>query len=531
LTHCIIDPAVPIAGLSILRKLQLSTVSHFPADLWQLPDLRELHVDDTHTGGERLPANIPAHAKLEKLDLAGGVCDRLFRPLCALSNLTYLRTKDTVVALPDNISQLTSLRVLHLMEQLAMGCPPNLDRLTNLEELRLSMVENTNNAFSKPLPSVREMHVITMGNVESLDWSFLPGLTALTIALFANQTRLHPSIGCLTNLQALELSHCLCLGTLPAEIGRLTNLTALRLLDAINFTLPDAVSSLVRLRQLQAYGDLGNTFRLRQTVRLPASLTSLEISGTLIAPQAPLTALTRIRHLQIDLSSLAEESLPALRTMPSVRSLELCIDANYKRVTGMLKDASLRRLSVTWTGFFSMAAVIDVLPTLTNLRELHLTRAITPTSVHFPKGGVLYLPESITRLSRLACLNLISPSPSFPREVFLLTSLQELNVCLCEGADKDDTPTRLSPAVSNLVNLCAIKLPPGMMLCAAITSLRELTSVEHNHDGRDAEHHEAAKALRARGVRVEPQTPKNGGSIKRQRNDAACPINAYGFYS
>jgi hypothetical protein len=504
LACCIIDPAAPIAGLSSLRKLQLFTVSHFPADLWQLPDLRELHVDDTHTGGERLPANIPAHAKLEKLLLAGGKCDHVLSSLCALSNLTYLRTKDTVVALPDNISQLTSLRVLLLLEQLAEGCPPNLDRLTNLEELHLSMEENTNDAFSKPLPNVRAMHVIKMGDVEGLDWSFLPGLTALTIALFPDQARLHPSIGCLTNLQALDLDECGGLKSLPAEISRLTNLTALRLRDVRSFTLPDAVSSLVRLRQLGAYGSLGCVFRVRQTVRLPASLTSLEIFGfgMILVLQAPLTTLTRLRHLHIDLSFMTGGNLPALRSMPRVRSLELGIDANDKRVAVMLKDASLTRLNVTWTAFYSMAAVIDVLPTLTNLRELHLTRAVVPETVDFPEEAVLYLPKSITRLSRLACLSLISPCPPFPREVFLLTSLQELNVCLCEGADEDDTPTRLSPAVSNLVNLCAIKLPPGMMLCAAITSLRELTSVEHVYDGGDAEHHEAARALRARGVRV-----------------------------
>jgi hypothetical protein len=65
---------------------------------------------------------------------------------------------------------------------------------------------------------------------------------------------------------------------------------------------------------------------------------------------------------------------------------------------------------------------------------------------------------------------------------------------------KKKKPTRLSPAISKLVNLRELELRNDMTLCADVISLPELTSVHGRWVG-DREHEKAVNALLARGVK------------------------------
>jgi hypothetical protein len=138
---------VRIAGLASLRELRLLDVDsvRFPADLWQLLELRIVYTFGCKMG--KLPDNIPASAKLERLDLLSGYLRRLPSSLCALSNLTSLDIWDAVFeALPDHLSQLTSLRILNVSARRVTRLPPNLDRLTNLEEVKLTHISGIGRA-------------------------------------------------------------------------------------------------------------------------------------------------------------------------------------------------------------------------------------------------------------------------------------------------------------------------------------------------------------------------------------------------
>jgi hypothetical protein len=353
------------------------------------------------------------------------------------------------------------------------------------------------------------MRISYVHNPQNIDWSGLTGLTELTLALAKDDSQLHPSIGSFSSLQRLTFGNCGGLGTLPAEIGQLSNLTALHLgddFDPRDFALPEAISGLVRLRELRV---TASTMHMPQSIELPSSLTALHMGSAVKLP-ASLSTLSRLRNLEFTLLESALDTLPALRNMPSVRRLEvdMCNTVADQRVGKMLAHASLTCLRVLRQDN-NMASVHAALPTLINLRELHLvvTESRAPGS-HQPLPPAVDIPSSISNLSRLTRLSLSSPCNNIPPWLFLLTSLQALEIgCSCDPPNpygriwESPEMCRLSPDVSKLVHLREFEFPEHLVyLCANITRLPELTSVSGLWDG-DWEHQDAVKALLARGVK------------------------------
>jgi hypothetical protein len=485
--------------------VNIKDMTHLPDDLWQLPDLRELELNMC-PNLEHIPDNIPADAKIESLSLHGGKIS-LPSSLCGLGNLTSLfflcRSTD---ALPDDFLRLTSLRRLSFHKGARL--PPSMEGLIKLEEVHLGYLNdiNTGSAFSQPMPAMRRLDIDSVANVHTIDMSGLTGLTELSIELMEHQSQLHPSIGSLSSLQRLTIGICGGLMALPAEIGQLTNLTALHLGDFFDprgeFTIPEAISGLVRLRELRV---TSSATHMPQPMKLPTSLTTLHMGGAVKLP-ASLSTLSRLHTLEFTLPESALDTLPALRNMPSVRHLKvsICNAVTDQRVGKMLAYANLTFLHVLRRRQDNnMGPVHAALPTLINLRELRLLvncSALEPEPVE-PLTPALDLPSSISNLSRLTSLCLCTPCNSIPPGVFLLTSLHALGIyCTCGlPCAKKKKPTRLSSAVSKLVNLRTLDLRNDVTLCDAVTSLPELTSVSVQWDG-DFQHQRAVKALLARGV-------------------------------
>jgi Leucine-rich repeat (LRR) protein len=513
LTNCHIDPALPIARLSNIRKLEfdgMDDLFYLPDDLWQLPNLRELYVVNGHKL-EHIPDDITTDAKLEKLHLNEVNIVRLPSSLCALNNLTSLEIVDSdVEILPDNFTQLTSLRNLNIVGTNITRLPPNMERLVNMEEVHFAGSSlDIGGAFSKLMPSMRRLRVREVANADNIDWSGLTGLAELETFLGEAQSQLHPSIGCLRSLGKLKLD-CGGLTTLPAEIGQLTSLASLHLVNPQDdFTLPEAISGLVSLRELSVNSDFW--VHMPQAMQLPTSLTQLDLYGGIAQLPASLTTLLRLRVLAIECMEPTLDSLPALRNMPSLRLVVLRFSDTHidQRVSEMLAHAvSLTHLFVQGQLQGGLAPVYDVLPTLTGLRHLRLMLPEDEDEVeryNVPEPAALDIPSSISSLTSLTYLFLDSPCAQIPPAVFLLPSLQVLEFqhdSTCYAAD-ELAPPRLSPAISNLVNLRRLLFSTDdILMCAAITSLTKLTEIRHpQHDYRsDSEHWVALQALRARGV-------------------------------
>ena len=152
--------------------------------------------------------------------------------------------KDKLTKIPEEVFELTHLKVLTLSHNNISSLPEYLGYITNLTKLDLEYNQLNN------LP-------------ESL--VYLINLTALDLRM--NQLRKLPeSLGCLINLTTLRLGGNQ-LTELPDFLGNLTNLTTLDLRDNQLTELPDSLGSLSNLNALY----LGNN----QLTRLPESLGNL----------------------------------------------------------------------------------------------------------------------------------------------------------------------------------------------------------------------------------------------------------------
>jgi hypothetical protein len=497
---------VPIAGLSNLRELSVESMedlTRFPADIWQLPQLRKVSIEGCNDLGS-LPDNIPADAKLESFHITSSESFRhLPSSLCALSNLTKVYVGYTgVEALPDQFTLLTSLRQLEFDYAPISGLLPSMDRLASLEVVRFRDLDaEIGGAFAKPMPSMRLLNVERVANVQSIDLSGLTGLTQLELSLSEDQSQLPPSIGRLSSLRELTIEDCGGLTTLPAEIGRLTNLMVLQLFNHHgDFTLPEAVSSLASLCVMHIRG--AGTLHVPQTIPWPATLTMLEMHGDDIQLPPTLTKLSRLNQLTIECSQNTLDTLPALRNMPSLRRLVAYMFAieTDARVREMLTHASLTYLRVHVQGEWSMAPVIEALPTLIRLRELQVTIRPRPQTPHGAAQPAAAIPP--IHLSTLTFLSLSAADDStISPWAFQLVSLQRLELDSRErfAIDKG-TSRRLSADVSKLVNLRSLELSPGIWLCAAVTALSKLTRLHCGDGNGDTEHSQAVEMLFQRGV-------------------------------
>ena len=172
-----------------------------------------------------IPASIGNLACLVELELAGPF-EELPASIGQLQNLEVLRLGGSALTrLPDQLGQLTKLRVLDLQEieegDVAVELPDSFSRLTNLEYLWgwFPSIPGTPGDF----PNLREAMI--RGTKE--------GLLPLSLSL-------------LSSIRKLTLSR---IWELPASIGELEQLETLRLLAPVK-QLPDEIAQLENLKHL-----------------------------------------------------------------------------------------------------------------------------------------------------------------------------------------------------------------------------------------------------------------------------------------
>ncbi|KAG7345697.1 RHS repeat-associated core domain containing protein [Nitzschia inconspicua] len=166
-----------------------------------------------------------------------------------------LRSNGLTGTLPEEIAMLTDLTTLRLSENGITGSlPSSLSLLSRLEYLDLA----ANRLTEEVAPSD---NVFVAGNVNGGTlFSQLGDMQALThLSLFQNlfETTIPTTIGLLSgNLRILDLGSNLLFGTLPNEVGLLTNLVGLSVLDnSLSGSLPEQLSNLFNLEMLYVDGN------------------------------------------------------------------------------------------------------------------------------------------------------------------------------------------------------------------------------------------------------------------------------------
>ena len=266
----------------------------------------------------------------------------------------------------------------------------------------------TNSRNWKTAAALDKWHGVTTdadGRVQRLGLSF-NGLSGTIPAELGNLTNLQwlnlwnndlsgtipAELGNLTNLQSLNLLGNDLSGTIPAELGNLTNLQVLYLSqNRLSGTIPAELGNLTNLQGMYLYenelsgtipAELGNLTNLESLY-----LYENELSGTIPAELGNLTNLQWLNLLGNDLSG----TIPAeLGNLTNLRELEL----RQNRLSGSIPAelSTLANLRVLYLGGNDLSGTIPAeLGNLTNLQGLGLN------------GNELngMLPSSLTNLHQL----------------------------------------------------------------------------------------------------------------------------------
>jgi Leucine-rich repeat (LRR) protein len=304
-----------VIGLDALEKLDLDIPNDIPLPPWigEMKSLKEL-----------------------------SFCSRLapeYRPDTSLSRTT----------LPEEIGNLTGLKILRIFRQEIQSLPSSIGNLKNLEELEIY-------SSMKVLPE-------EIGN--------LTKLKALRMNYCGSLECLPRSIGKLKNLEELSLETTYGLLALPDEIGDLTSLRVLRLNFARIKFLPASVGNLKNLEEFHfcdcKYSEGFFPDEIRGWVNL--RLLDLRYAENLRALPDAIGDLTKLEALK--LANCNIQSLPgSICNLSNLREL----DCRYAHELKTLPDgiANLTRLETLQI----MDSGIDTLPRslsrLKNLRILHL---------------------------------------------------------------------------------------------------------------------------------------------------------------
>jgi Leucine-rich repeat (LRR) protein len=215
-----------------------------PHEICQLTDLKSLHLDSNRF------SEIP-------------------RCIFGLKNLTHLYLNDNnFSSLPVEMGNLKKLEMLHLSNNPISTLPEELWQLTNLTHLYLNNIQLV--SLSAQISQLRKLTQLYLFDNELQELpekiSELANLKLLGIA--GNRITEIPSwIGNLGNLEILIVgtnnSSKVSMSTLPPEIGNLTNLTRLDLVNLHLSELPTEMKKLVNLNQLGLEGNPALNIRKR----------------------------------------------------------------------------------------------------------------------------------------------------------------------------------------------------------------------------------------------------------------------------
>jgi len=242
-------------------------LSEIPKELYNLKDIDNLDVSRNKL--TKIPIEIGQFTSLKSIHLDSNKFSEIPIQLFQLIHLTHLYLNDNAISdLPPEIGLLTHLEMLHLSNNPFSTLPPELGLLTNLTHLYL----NNNRLISLP-SKISQLKNLTQLYLYDNELQVLPeqirelsNLSWLGIA--GNKIKEVPSwIGDLINLETLVIGtgnyQKVSIPILPPEIGNLTNLKRLDLVNLSLSKLPVEMKKLLSLQILRLDGNPNLNIRPR----------------------------------------------------------------------------------------------------------------------------------------------------------------------------------------------------------------------------------------------------------------------------
>ena len=267
-----------LTNLEVLRLQGNNLSGTIPAEIGNLANLRELQLQGNNLSGT-IPAELGGLSNLTELGLSSNQLTGEIPPeLGSLSNLMQLRLEFNRLTgeIPPELGGLSNLTWLLLRSNHLTGCIPeglrdiehnDLDQL-NLPDCgaatdRAALIalynatngpnwnKSTNWLSDMPLRTWYGVQTDSRGRVVWLDLGEMWGSRGEPLGSNNLSGTIPAEVGNLTNLEVLRLQGNNLSGTIPAEIGNLTNLRDLQLQDnSLSGTIPAEIGNLTNLEQL-----------------------------------------------------------------------------------------------------------------------------------------------------------------------------------------------------------------------------------------------------------------------------------------
>ena len=279
---------------------------------------------------------------LTKLNLSNNHLTTIPSQLFNLSNLTYLNLGNNELSgeIPDEMSNLTNLTELYLNDNASLtgALPQNLTELTKLEKLLFQdtgLCAPLNAVFQTWLQGITEISGSNCGSPGTYEKSLLVALYNATDGdNWTNKTNwlsdndlstwhgVSVSNGWVTSL---DLRGNNLTGTIPAELGNLSNLTHLRLYNNdLSGRIPIELGNLLNLTDLDlSYNELGGT--IPAELGSLSNLIELELQGNNLSGAIPpqLGDLTNFTSLRLGSNELSGAIPVELDNLTQLNRLEL----------------------------------------------------------------------------------------------------------------------------------------------------------------------------------------------------------------
>lgn len=224
-------------------------ITTMPESFCNLVNLKYLDLSTNNFSD--LPANFGNLTKLEFLNLYGSLLNSLPASFGDLISLKYFHGAGVKTNLPESFSQLINLVELDLAGRPEVTKLP--DNIGNLKRLKIFWYQGDMNIEKLP-DSICELdslvHLAFRSNLTELPANFGNLKNLQILDLFSNIGVLPPGFTDLSNLKGLTLRSSLENGpvfSLPDDIGKLTNLEGIMILNTNLYSLPESIGSLSKL--------------------------------------------------------------------------------------------------------------------------------------------------------------------------------------------------------------------------------------------------------------------------------------------
>ena len=359
-----------LANLNSISELYLDT-NHlegeipFPSSFGQLSSLGFLRLDDNHLTG-RIPASFGNMVSLQRVSLANnkfeGVIPSSLGNLSALKEL-YLSGNLLSGQMPESVGQLSQLIMFNVSHNQIQGpLPHELSSLENLQTLDLSF--NHLNLISFP------------------QWlAELPSLSRIYCARCGIQGEIPDFLQATPSpIQELDLSSNHLTGSLPAWLGRLTQLYKLNFSrNSLVSRIPVSVRNLQYLGVLDLHsnkltGPINNVFQIGNAFS-DGSLTYIDLSDNYFSTgiiQAGVGSQTGIQYLNLSHNFLGGRITTTIGRLKSLQTLDLsCNKLGFNLPEALANVSSLEKLKLQKNHFTGRIPVGFL--KLKKLKELDLS--------------------------------------------------------------------------------------------------------------------------------------------------------------